>query len=72
MVLSFEDFLLPAAKCGENLIDLVPAALQAHLHRPVRIVAGGAGEIDRLLLDHGLEATFWIAAPVMVAVTACC
>src|SRR5208282_869396 len=54
----FRRLLAAGADSGENLIDPVLVALQAHLHRSVRVVSGGAGEIeyDRLLLDHGPEA----------------
>jgi len=51
-------FLAAVANGGESLIDPALVALQAHLHRSVRIVPGRTGEIvhDRLLLDHGPEA----------------
>ena len=54
----FLRFLAAGANGGESPIDPVLVALQAHLHRSVRVVPGGTGEIehDRLLLDHGPEA----------------
>ena len=51
-------FLATGANSGESSIDPVLVALQAHLHRSVRVVPGETGEIvhDRLLLDHSPEA----------------